>query len=56
MSKLTKRERTIITEALRLRSVDAKDGYVADYNLVVPELSSDEMREIRDVVQSQRSV
>jgi len=50
---LTDREQNIVLATIRLWNVNKKDNFVPDYNLIDNpfQLTSDEMRKIRDLVQ-----
>ena len=53
MKNLTDREQNIVLTTIRLYNVNAKSGFVPDYELMRPlqDLSVETMRDIRDVVQ-----
>ena len=53
MKSLTDREQNIVLATIRLWNVNAKIGYVPDYELVKPsfDLSMEAKRDIRDLVQ-----
>jgi len=53
MKSLTDREQNIVLATIRLWNVNAKIGYVPDYELVKPsfDLSMEVKRDIRDLVQ-----
>lgn len=56
MKNLTDREQKIVMATIQLWNVNAKKGYVADYELIPPsfDLPVDAMRDIRDLVQDVR--
>jgi hypothetical protein len=56
MQNLTDREQNIVLATIRIWNVNAKMGYVPDYDLIEPgfELSTETKRAIRDLVQAVR--
>lgn len=56
MKNLTDREQNIVLATIRLWNVNAKSGFVPDYELVEPsfDLPMEAKRDIRDLVQEVR--
>ena len=56
MKTLTDREQNIVLATIRLWNVNAKSGFVPDYELIEPslDLPMEVMRDIRDLVQDVR--